>query len=124
MKACEVVAAHCEFAASLLGSLPTAGAIACRLALPRAQARTKPERTTIWKKSAGMLNAGFTTQPAALHGSAVTNENTKGLVRRYFPKHREFTTITPDEIDFAVTPLNNRPRKTPQFKTRHTVSFK
>lgn len=40
-----------------------------------------------------------------------TNENTNGLIRQYFPKNRDFTTITDAEIDMAMQRLNNRPRK-------------
>ena len=31
-----------------------------------------------------------------------TNENTNGLIRQYFPKNRDFTTITQQEIDTAM----------------------
>ena len=40
-----------------------------------------------------------------------TNENTNGLIRQYFPKQYDFTTITDDEIAEAVHRLNHRPRK-------------
>lgn len=36
-----------------------------------------------------------------------TNENTNGLLRQYFPKNRDFTTITQQEIDRALWRLNN-----------------
>lgn len=36
-----------------------------------------------------------------------TNENTNGLIRQYFPKSRDFTTITQLEIDAAMERLNN-----------------
>jgi len=52
-----------------------------------------------------------------------TNENTNGLLRQYFPKERDFSTITQKEIDFAVLELNHRPRKTLGFKTPHEVFF-
>lgn len=52
-----------------------------------------------------------------------TNENTNGLLRQYFPKDRDFSTITPQEIDFAVHQLNHRPRKTLGFRTPHEVFF-
>ena len=39
------------------------------------------------------------------------NENTNELIRQYFPKNRDFTTITQQEIDTAMERLNNRPRK-------------
>jgi len=40
-----------------------------------------------------------------------TNENANGLVRQYFPKDRDFSTITQEELIFAMERLNNRPRK-------------
>ncbi|NQU33597.1 MAG: IS30 family transposase, partial [Bacteroidetes bacterium] len=46
-----------------------------------------------------------------------TNENTNGLIRQYFPKTRDFRTITDAEIIHAMKRLNNRPRKRLGFKT-------
>ena len=53
-----------------------------------------------------------------------TNENTNGLVRQYFPKGRDFTTITEQEIAFVIHRLNNRPRKRHGFLTPAQVFFK
>ena len=53
-----------------------------------------------------------------------TNENTNGLIRQYFPKNRDFTTITQQEIDTATTRLNNRPRKRLGYQTPNQVFFK
>ena len=53
-----------------------------------------------------------------------TNENTNGLIRQYFPKNRDFTTITQQEIDMAMFRLNNRPRKRLGYKTPSQVFFK
>ena len=53
-----------------------------------------------------------------------TNENTNGLIRQYFPKNRDFTTITQKETDHAMNRLNNRPRKRLGFKTPNQVFFK
>jgi IS30 family transposase len=52
-----------------------------------------------------------------------TNENTNGLIRQYFPKNRDFTTITQQEIDTAMERLNNRPRKRLGYKTPNQVFF-
>jgi IS30 family transposase len=52
-----------------------------------------------------------------------TNENTNGLIRQYFPKNRDFTTITQKEIDKAMNRLNNRPRKRLGYKTPNQVFF-
>lgn len=40
-----------------------------------------------------------------------TNENTNGLLRQFFPKGMEFTAVTNEQLDVAVTLLNTRPRK-------------
>jgi IS30 family transposase len=53
-----------------------------------------------------------------------TNENTNGLIRQYFPKNRDFTTITDKEINTAMERLNNRPRKRLGYQTPHQVFFK
>jgi len=52
-----------------------------------------------------------------------TNENTNGLLRQYFPKSRDFSSISQDEIEHAVNQLNHRPRKTLGFKTPHALFF-
>ena len=52
-----------------------------------------------------------------------TNENTNGLIRQYFPKNRDFRTITDNEIIHAMKRLNNRPRKRLGFKTPNEVFF-
>ena len=46
-----------------------------------------------------------------------TNENTNGLIRDYFPKGTDFTTITDEEIAFVERELNERPRKRLGWKT-------
>jgi transposase, IS30 family len=48
-----------------------------------------------------------------------TNENTNGLLRQYFPKGTDFTTISQEEIDQVEERLNGRPRKCLQFLTPH-----
>lgn len=50
-----------------------------------------------------------------------TNENTNGLIRQYFPKNRDFRTITDEEIDTAMRRLNHRPRKRHGFKSPYQV---
>jgi IS30 family transposase len=46
-----------------------------------------------------------------------TNENTNGLIRRFFPKGTDFNTITLKQIKEAEYKLNNRPRKVLGYKT-------
>jgi IS30 family transposase len=52
-----------------------------------------------------------------------TNENTNGLIRQYFPKHHDFTSITQRQIDQVTDKLNNRPRKCLGIKTPNQVFF-
>lgn len=50
-----------------------------------------------------------------------TNENTNGLLRRFFPKGTDFDKVAQEEIDAVVDKLNNRPRKCLGFKTPNEV---
>lgn len=52
------------------------------------------------------------------------NENTNGLIRQYFPKHKEFATITELEMKEAQEKLNHRPRKTLGYLTPHEAYLK
>lgn len=45
------------------------------------------------------------------------NEHTNGLVREYFPKSTDFTTISVDEVRQVEGLLNNRPRAVLGFRT-------
>lgn len=51
------------------------------------------------------------------------NENTNGLIRQYFPKKHDFTTITERQVEHVMDKLNNRPRKSLGFKTPNEVFF-
>ena len=52
-----------------------------------------------------------------------TNENTNGLLRRYFPKGTDFTKIKKKQIAFVAQKLNNRPRKCLSYRTPQEVFF-
>ena len=52
------------------------------------------------------------------------NENTNGLIRQFFPKHMKFDTITDEHIKQVEDNLNNRPRKSLDYKTPNDVYFK
>jgi len=52
-----------------------------------------------------------------------TNENTNGLIRQYFPKRLDFSTITDEQVNFVMQRLNNRPRKTLGFLTPMQVFY-
>jgi IS30 family transposase len=46
-----------------------------------------------------------------------TNENTNGLIRQYFPKGTDFSTVSVQKVARVATKLNNRPRKCLRYKT-------
>ena len=46
-----------------------------------------------------------------------TNENTNGLIRRFFPKKTDFNKISKEQLKIAQDKLNNRPRKVLNYKT-------
>jgi len=50
-----------------------------------------------------------------------TNENTNGLLRRYFPKGMDFRNVTEKTLAKAVKKLNHRPRKCLDYRTPHEV---
>jgi IS30 family transposase len=49
------------------------------------------------------------------------NENTNGLLRRYFPKGTDFRTITEERLASIVKKLNHRPRKCLGYQTPQEV---
>jgi transposase, IS30 family len=52
------------------------------------------------------------------------NENTNGLIRDFFPKKTDFTTIAPEELQAVEDNLNNRPRKRLNWLTPNEVFAK
>src|SRR4051794_4023185 len=46
-----------------------------------------------------------------------SNENTNGLLRQYFPKGDDFSTVTETDLDAVADELNTRPRKRFAFAT-------
>jgi len=49
------------------------------------------------------------------------NENLNGLIRQYFPKKTDFSTITHEQIKMVEEKLNNRPRKRLNFESPLTM---
>ena len=45
------------------------------------------------------------------------NENTNGLLRRYFPKETDFMKLSEEQIQAVVYKLSHRPRKSRGYKT-------
>ena len=50
-------------------------------------------------------------------GERGSNENTNGLLRDYFPKKTDFTTIKEEELVYVEYLLNTRPRKRLNYRT-------
>ena len=50
-----------------------------------------------------------------------TNENTNGLLRRYFPKGTDFNQVTEEALALVVKKLNHRPRKCLGYRTPYEV---
>ena len=44
-----------------------------------------------------------------------------GLVRQYFPKDTDFSSVSDEEVDLVIQKLNMRPRKSLDFKTPFEV---
>lgn len=49
------------------------------------------------------------------------NEHTNGLIRQYFPKKTDFSTITPDQVLDVQNLLNSRPRKILDYATPNDI---
>lgn len=52
-----------------------------------------------------------------------TNENTNGLLREYFPKGKDLTTVWDEYIQQQINELNQRPRKCLGYRTPYEVYF-
>lgn len=52
-----------------------------------------------------------------------TNENTNGLIRQFFPKKTRFDRITAAHVRQVQEKLNDRPRKSLQYRTPNEVYF-
>ena len=50
-----------------------------------------------------------------------TNENTNGLLRRYFPKGYDLRALPQEQLDRVVEEINNRPRKTLGYRTPNEI---
>ena len=50
-----------------------------------------------------------------------TNENTNGLIRKYFPKRTDFNKVTAKQLKYVQDKLNNRPRKIINYKTPNEI---
>ncbi len=50
-----------------------------------------------------------------------TNEQTNGLIRRYFPKGTDFSRVTQEEVDVVIEKINKRPRKCLGYRSPYEV---
>ncbi len=50
-----------------------------------------------------------------------SNENANGILRRYFPKGTDFSTISQSEIDDVIWEINSKPRKCLGYNTAQEV---
>jgi len=75
------------------------------------------------QKISAALNAQFYFAHPYSSWERGLNENTNGLIRQYFPKNTDFRTLTLEDIQEVMDKLNNRPRKSLDFKTPNQVFF-
>ena len=72
---------------------------------------------------AGALNARFYFAHPYASWERGLNENINGLIRQYFPKKMDFSTITQKQLNLVMKKLNHRPRKTLGSRTPHEVFY-
>ena len=73
------------------------------------------------ERIANSLKCGFYFAHAYSSWERGTNENTNSLIRQYFPKNRDFRTITDKELIHTMRRLNNRPRK--DLGLKHPIMY-
>lgn len=69
------------------------------------------------------LHAGFYFAHPYMSWERGLNENTNGLIRQYFPKKTSFENITRDRLVQVACNINDRPRKTLNYRTPREVFF-
>jgi transposase, IS30 family len=52
-----------------------------------------------------------------------SNEHGNGMIRRFFPKWTDFSTLTQADIDKVIDIINRRPRKILWYKSAHEVFY-
>lgn len=72
---------------------------------------------------ARQLNTGFYFAHPNAAWERGLNENINGLIRQYFPKKMDFSSITTKQLNQVMRKLNHRPRKTLGSRTPHEVFF-
>lgn len=71
-----------------------------------------------------VLNADFFFAHPYAAWERGSNENMNGLLRQYFPKSRDFSTISENEIENVMLKLNHRPRRCLAFDSPFKEFFK
>lgn len=93
-----------------------------------------PQLRQTLTRDRGSENLGYTELEAALGIQCFfahpyhswergANENVNGLIRRYFPKGTDFSTVTDEDIARVEYLLNSRPRKRLGWKTPYEVFY-
>jgi transposase, IS30 family len=75
------------------------------------------------KMAAALKATTYFATPYASWERGIT-ENTNGLLRQFFPKRTNFKTVTPAQVEQAQSLLNNRPRKSRNYKTPNELFAK
>jgi len=70
-----------------------------------------------WSEMEAVISADVYFAHPYCSGERGTNENTNGLVRRYFPKGTDFRDVSDEEIARVEYALNTRPRKRLGYRT-------
>jgi transposase, IS30 family len=76
---------------------------------PTARLTHDPSRLGLTHRRSDSLDVFFCDPHAPWQRGS--NENTNGLLRQYFPKGTDFSTVTEAVLDTVADELNNRPRK-------------
>jgi len=74
-----------------------------------------------WELTEKQLETGIYFAHAYHSWERGTNENTNGLVRRYFPKKTLFANIKEEELEHIVEEINLRPRKRLGYRSPYEV---
>lgn len=69
------------------------------------------------KVMARELNISFYFADPGCSWQRGANENANRLIRQFFPKRTDFSSVTKEEVEYAEMLLNNRPRKRLAYKT-------
>lgn len=52
-----------------------------------------------------------------------TNEQTNGMIRKFFPKWTDFSKVSVDDIKLAIHKINHRPRKSLKYLSSHEAFY-